>query len=72
MSVFELAKLIPEPLTFVDTDGTRYDARPVSALGAIDYARYERMQREATARLARWPRVMRRSIRKAHRASWSR
>jgi hypothetical protein len=51
MSVFELAKLIPEPLTFVDTDGTRYDARPVSALGAIDYARYERMQREATAAL---------------------
>jgi hypothetical protein len=51
MSVFELATLIPEPLTFVDTDGTRYDARPVSAFGAIDYARYERMQREATAAL---------------------
>lgn len=51
MSVFELAKLIPEPMTFLDADGTRYDARPVSALGAIDYARYERMQREATVAL---------------------
>lgn len=52
MSVFELAKLIPDPLTFVDADGTRYEALPVSALGAVDYARYTRMQREATVALS--------------------
>lgn len=46
-ATFSLADLIPEPLTFVDLDGQRYDARTAEMFGATDYARYERMQREA-------------------------
>ena len=49
-TTFNLADLIPEPLTFRDTDGKAYEAHTAEMFGAVDYAKLMRLRTElATA-----------------------
>jgi hypothetical protein len=48
-ATFDLASLIPEPLTFRDTDGKTYEAKTPEMFGAVDFARMTRLRTEMTA-----------------------
>lgn len=45
-ATFNLADLIPEPLTFRDTDGKTYEAHTAEMFGAVDYAKLMRLQQQ--------------------------
>jgi hypothetical protein len=48
-ATFNLADLIPEPMTFRDVDGTAYDAHTPEMFGAVDYARMTRLRTDMSA-----------------------
>lgn len=48
-ATFNLADLIPEPMTFKDVDGKTYEALTAEMFGAVDYARLMRLRTEMAA-----------------------
>jgi hypothetical protein len=48
-ATFNLADLIPEPMTFRDVDGKAYEALSAEMFGAVDYAKLTRLRTEMTA-----------------------
>ena len=44
--IFDLAGLMPEPLTVTDVDGTRYDMKTADMLSATEYAQMQRLKRD--------------------------
>lgn len=48
-ATFDLADLVPEPMTMRDMDGTTYDVLGTELFGAVDYARLMRMRTDMAA-----------------------
>lgn len=66
---FSLSSLVPDPSTFTDTDGKKYDVRTPKLLGAVDYAKINRLQRDLPKSLEKLTEVDAEDVDAAERAA---